>query len=66
MKYFFGLVAFNFILTLYTAAYALDSKPVLNLALAKKMADACEAAQEATGYRKINIAIVNEKTNISL
>ena len=66
MKYFFGLVAFNFILTLYTAAYALDSKPVLNLALAKKMADACEAAQEAIGYRKINIAIVDAGADLVL
>ncbi len=47
-------------------AHALDKKPVLNLTIAKKMADACEANQAELGYRKINIAIVDNGANLIL
>ena len=65
MGYFFGLLLFSFILHSH-AVNALDSKPVLNLSLAKKMADACEVAQETTGYRKISIAIVDAGADLIL
>ena len=34
-------------------------KPVINLSMAKVMADACEADQKNSGYSPINIAIVD-------
>ena len=39
--------------------HAIKSKPVINLSLAKVMADACEADQKKSGYAPINIAIVD-------
>ncbi len=39
--------------------HALKSKPVINLSMAKVMADACEADQKKSGYAPINIAIVD-------
>jgi len=39
--------------------HAIKSKPVINLAVAKMMADACEADQKSSGYSPINIAIVD-------
>ena len=45
---------------------ALESKPVLSLALAKKMADACEKKADAEGWRKVNIAIYDEGGNLKL
>ena len=40
--------------------HALKMKPVINLSMAKVMADACEADQKASGYAPINIAIVDD------
>ena len=51
---------------LASPVFALDSKPILSLALAKKMADACEANQEEQGYRKVNIAIVDAGADLVL
>jgi uncharacterized protein GlcG (DUF336 family) len=45
---------------------ALDQKPVLTLEIANKMADACEAAQAANGWRPLNIAIVDDGGNLKL
>ena len=42
-----------------TDDHAIRSKPVINLAVAKIMADACEADQKSSGYAPINIAIVD-------
>ena len=39
--------------------HKIEKKPVINLALAKIMADACEADQKSSGYSPINIAIVD-------
>lgn len=52
-------------LMLNTAA-ALETKPYLTLAMAKKMADACEAKAVAEGWRKINIAIYDDGGNLKL
>lgn len=46
-------------------AQALDSKPVLSLDMAKKMADACEAKAKAEGWN-LNIAIVDAGANLVL
>ena len=55
--YIFLLLPFS----LYSVAddHAIKSKPVINLSLAKVMADACEADQKKSGYAPINIAIVD-------
>ncbi|MEE9146129.1 MAG: heme-binding protein [Candidatus Tectomicrobia bacterium] len=45
---------------------ALEQKPVLTLDMAKKMADACEAARNAAGWRPINIAIYDGGGNLTL
>ena len=39
--------------------HAIKMKPVINLSVAKVMADACEADQQKSGYAPINIAIVD-------
>ncbi len=44
---------------LFADGHALKSKPVINLSMAKVMADACEADQKKSGYAPINIAIVD-------
>ena len=62
MKY---LSTFVF-LGLMQSAIALDTKPVLSLTLAKKMADACEQKADAEGWRKINIAIYDDGGNLKL
>lgn len=49
-----------------TVAQALDQKPVLTLDMAKKMADACEAARAKEGWRPINIAIYDGGGNLML
>ena len=46
-------------LALFADGHALKSKPVINLSMAKVMADACEADQKKSGYAPINIAIVD-------
>jgi len=48
------------------SAQALDQKPVLTLELAQKMADACEAAQKAGGWRPINVAIYDDGGNLKV
>ncbi|WP_089721641.1 GlcG/HbpS family heme-binding protein, partial [Candidatus Entotheonella palauensis] len=46
-------------------AHDLDSKPVLSLDMAKKMADACEAKAKAEGWN-LNIAIVDAGADLLL
>ena len=59
----YKLLSFFFILTLPLHSFAeelsLNFKPVINLSVAKKMADACEKDQERNGYNPVNIAIVD-------
>ena len=47
-------------------AFALEKKPVMNLELAKKMADACEAKKSTTEWRPLNIAIVDSGADLIL
>lgn len=54
------------ILGLSFCANALETKSVLSLALANKMADACEQKANAEGWRKINIAIYDDGGNLKL
>ena len=49
-----------------SAAGALEQKPILTLDMAKKMADACEAARAKGGWRPLNIAIFDDGGNIKL
>ena len=53
-------------LALGGAAQALESKPILTLDMAKKMADACEAARATGGWRALNIAIYDDGGNLKL
>ncbi len=46
-------------------AQALDSKPVLSLEMAKKMADACEAMAKTEGWN-LNIAVVDAGADLLL
>ncbi len=50
----------------FSDGHALKSKPVINLAMAKVMADACEADQKKSGYSPINIAIVDDGGDLVL
>ena len=45
---------------------ALENKPVMDLALAKKLADACEAKKATTDLRPLNIAIVDAGADLIL
>ena len=45
-------------------AQALEQRPVLTLAMAKTIAEACEAKAKAAGWRPINIAIYDEGANL--
>ena len=47
-------------------AFTLELKPVLDLSLAKKMADACEAKKATTDWRPLNIAIVDSGSDLIL
>ncbi len=46
------------------SAFALEQKPVMDLALAKKLADACEAKKSTTDWRPLNIAIVDSGADL--
>lgn len=47
-------------------AAALETKPILTLAMAKTIADACEAKAAAEQWRKVNIAIYDDGGNLKL
>ena len=53
-------------LNVFADGHAIKSKPVINLSLAKVMADACEADQKASGYAPVNIAIVDDGGDLVL
>ncbi len=54
-------------LTISAGAQALETKPILTLDMAKKIADACEALQVAKGdWRTVNIAIYDDGGNLKL
>ena len=46
--------------------HALKSLPVINLEMAKVMADACEADQKKSSYNPVNIAIVDTGNDLVL
>lgn len=48
------------------SAQALDTRPVLSLDMAERMADACEALAEQEGWRRVNIAIYDDGGNLKL
>ena len=50
----------------FADGHALNSKPVINLSVAKLMADACEADQRKSGYNPVNIAIVDTGNDLVL
>ena len=58
-KYFIFFVFFNFTCLTFAQDKSIKMKPVINLEIAKIMADACENHQKKTGYRPVNIAIVD-------
>ena len=58
-KYFIFFIFFNFNFLTFAQDNSIKMKPVINLEIAKIMADACENHQSKTGYRPVNIAIVD-------
>ena len=58
-KYFIFFIFFNFTCLTFAQDKSIKMKPVINLEIAKVMADACENHQKKTGYRPVNIAIVD-------
>ena len=58
-KYFIFFIFFNFTYITFAQDKSIMMKPVINLEIAKIMADACENHQKKTGYRPVNIAIVD-------
>ena len=58
------LLTFSF--NVFADDHAVKMKPTINLALAKVMADACEADQRKSGYAPINIAIVDDGGDLVL
>jgi uncharacterized protein GlcG (DUF336 family) len=58
-KFFIFLILFNFSFITFAQDNSIQMKPVINLKIAKIMADACENHQKKTGYRPVNIAIVD-------
>ena len=58
------LLAFSF--KVIADDHAVKMKAVINLSLAKIMADACEADQKKSGYAPINIAIVDDGGDLVL
>ena len=58
-KYFIFLIFFIFSFSTFAQDNTIKMKPVINLKIAKIMADACESHQKKTGYRPVNIAIVD-------
>lgn len=50
----------------FADGHKIKMKPVINLSLAKLMADACEADQQKSGYAPINIAIVDDGGDLVL
>ena len=58
-KYFIFFIFFIFNFLTFAQDNSIKMKPVINLEIAKIMADACENHQSKTGYRPVNIAIVD-------
>ena len=65
-KYLIFLIFFNFSFITLAQNNSIKMKPVINLEIAKIMADAYESHQKKTGYRPINIAIVDSGGDLVL
>jgi len=59
-------IYFAALLLVAHSASAIGTKPTLTLAMAKKIADVCEAKAMAEGWRKVNIAIYDDGGNLKL
>tara|TARA_B100000686_G_scaffold348353_1_gene439209 strand:- start:9652 stop:10158 length:507 start_codon:yes stop_codon:yes gene_type:complete len=55
-----------YLVSLNNMAFSLEMKPVIDLSLAKKMADVCEAKRESSNWNPINIAIVDSGADLVL
>ena len=60
------LICIVFNHALYSQELTLEMKPVINLSLAKIMANACEEDQKKSGYNPVNIAIVDDGGDLIL
>ena len=65
-KYFIFFIFFNFTYITFAQDKSIKMKPVINLEIAKIMAYACESHQKKTGYRPVNIAIVDSGGDLVL
>ena len=65
-KFFIFLIIFNLSLLTFAQDNSIQMKPVINLKIAKNMADACESHQKKTGYRPVNIVIVDSGGDLVL
>ena len=67
MKFFkFTFIIFFALFYMNNNAFALELKPVINLDVAKKMADACESYRAKENWNPINIAIVDSGADLVL
>ena len=65
-KYFIFFIFFNFTCITFAQDKSIKMKPVINLEIVKVMADVCESHQKKTGYRPVNIAIVDSGGDLVL
>ena len=65
-KLFYIFFVFALTLNSYSKDLSLELKPVINLSLAKEMANACEKDQKKNGYNPVNIAIVDSGGDLVL
>ena len=65
---FFNIILFVSMAIVFISktSFALETKPIINLEFAKKMADACEAKKATTDWRPLNIAIVDTGADLIL
>ena len=67
MNFFkFTFIIFFTLFYMNNNAFALELKPVINLDVAKKMADACESYRSKKNWNPINIAIVDSGADLVL
>lgn len=62
----FTFIIFFSLFYMNNNAFALELKPVINLDVAKKMADACESYRAKENWNPINIAIVDSGADLVL
>lgn len=62
----YSVVFIGFLSGTIGIVYAIETRPMLSLDLAKKMADACEAKAKNEGWNPVNIAIYDAGGNLKL